>query len=696
MRFEFVYTYPIWFIPGCVIIGILYAYILYRKNHGLTELAPWIIKTLAVLRATVVSILCFLLFSPILRINTREIEKPVIIIVQDNSESIKSVKDSSFYKNEYPAKLEELSKALSENFELKRYAFDDQILDSFKVDFSGKETDISQALEKIADLYENRNVGSIILASDGIYNKGNNPQYINRTFNAPIYTIGLGDTTVRQDIFIQDVQQNQIAYLNNTFPINVVIQAQKLKGKSTSVKISRDGVVIGQETIQINSSSFIATFPFQIKADKVGIQRYQISINPIDGEFSLNNNIKDVFIEVIDSRQKVLLLASSPHPDVAAIRSSLESNQNYEVTAKLIEQFNESVKPYSLVILHQLPSQTNLSSKVSKELIEAQIPCWYIVGSSTLTGGLNTIQKLVQINGARGGTNDVYPTLNQSFALFNLSDELKAAIPRFGPLQVPIANYIAQPSAIALFKQKIGTVATNFPLFLFSADTEQKVALLAGEGIWRWRMQDFGEHGSHQLFDELISKTVQYLSVRNERKNLRVVHKNSYNENERIRFDAEVYNASYELVNAEDVSIEVTNDQGKKYQYTFSKTSNAYSLDAGMFRSGTYTYKAKTKVGNNEYTANGKFLVKPVTAELSSGLADHAMLKAMAAKSGGSFVLPSTMLSLSEKIKNRPDVKAVSHMESQMKELISFPWIFISILLLLSIEWFVRKRNGAY
>jgi hypothetical protein len=89
-------------------------------------------------------------------------------------------------------------------------------------------------------------------------------------------------------------------------------------------------------------------------------------------------------------------------------------------------------------------------------------------------------------------------------------------------------------------------------------------------------------------------------------------------------------------------------------------------------------------------------LVKPVTAELSSGLADHNMLQAMAAKSGGSFVLPSTMLSLSELIKNRPDVKSVSHVESKMKDLIRFPWIFVCILLLLSTEWFIRKRNGAY
>lgn len=696
MKFEFVYSYPIWFIPGCILIGILYSYVLYRKGHNLTEIAPWIVKSLAVLRATVVSILCFLLFSPILRLNSREVEKPVILLLQDNTESIKSVKDSVYFKNEYPKALEKLSGTLEESFELKRYSFDDNLLDSFRVDFTGKETDISQAVQKISDLYENRNVGAIILASDGIYNKGNNPLYLNRVLNAPFYTIGLGDTTIQRDVFVQDVQHNQLAYLNNTFPINVVVQAQKLQGKSSVLKIEREGVTVAEQVISIAESSFIQTYSFQLKADKTGIQRYKISIKPVEGEFTLANNVKDVFIEVIDSRQKVLILAAAPHPDVAAIRSSLESNQNYEVVVRLIDQFNESVKPFSLVILHQLPSQTNLSSRAIKEITEGNIPAWYILGASTFSGGLNTIQKLIQVNGARGGMNDVYPTLNGSFALFTISDELKSAISRFGPLQVPIANYVAQPSALALFKQKIGAVPTNFPLFVFSADVEQKIALLAGEGIWRWRMQDFAERGNHLLFDELISKTVQYLSVRNERKNLRVVHKNSYNENERIRFDAEVYNASYELVNKEDVSLELVNEQGKKYQYSFSKTSTAYTLDAGMFRAGNYTYTAKTKVGAAVYSASGQFLVKPVTAERNAGRADHSMLKTLALRNGGSFVLPANMQSLAELIKSRPDVKPVSHIESTMKELIRFPWIFALILLLLSIEWFIRKRNGAY
>ncbi|MEX1189354.1 MAG: hypothetical protein WED33_08855 [Bacteroidia bacterium] len=696
MNLELVYNYPVWYIPLCFIVGLAYAFFLYRKNHGIPETSKWFVRLLFALRATVVSILCFLLFAPLLRINTRELEKPIILFLQDNSESIASTRDSAFYRNEYPNLVEKLSSGFSDEFEFKRFAFDTELLDSFALDFKGKETDISLGLNRLYDLYENQNVGAVILSTDGIYNKGKTPLYLSRNLRAPIYTVALGDTAIQRDLLIKQVLQNQLAYLNNTFPINVAVQGQKLQGRSSKITIKRDNELIAEQQFTIDQDSYLSTFPFQIKADKVGIQKFRIAINPVEGEFTLNNNYKDIFIEVIDSRQKVLLLASNPHPDVAAIRQSLEANQNYEVVVGTPENFTSSVKGYSLIIFHQIPSITNTAGKIHQEALNEKIPLWYIAGASTLTGALNAQQKLMQINGGRGGMSDVFGNLNKSFALFTLSDELRNSIASFGPLQVPNGNYTISTSAIPLLTQRIGAVTTQYPLFVFSADPENKSALLAGEGLWRWRMQDFAERGNHMLFDELISKTVQYLSVRNERRNLRIIAKNSYNDNERIRFDAEVYNSSFELINSVDVNLEITGEDGNTYPYSFARTSTAYTLDLGLFRAGSYSYSAKAKVGEKEFTSSGRFIVKPITSERSSGQADHAMLNTLSERSGGEMISPSNMLSLLDIISKRSDVKPVSHVESKLIELVKFPWIFALLLFLLSLEWFLRKRSGSY
>lgn len=696
MSFELVYTYPVWFILLCFLVGLLYAFILYRKNYGFAEVAAWIVGLLFTLRALAITILCFLIFAPLLRLNSRELEKPIILFVQDNSESIDKNKDSSFYRNDYPKLLEELAEKLSEKFDFKQFSFSTELEDSFQLDFKGKETDISHALNTIYDLNENLNVGAVILASDGIYNKGTNPLYLNRNFNAPVYTVALGDTTLQKDILIKQVQHNQLAYLNNTFPVNVVIQANKLKGAQSRVTIKKGNETLAQQDITVTDDSYLNTFSFQLKASQVGIQKLNISVKRIDGEFTYNNNIKDVFIEVIDSRQKVLILAAAPHPDIAAIKQSLESNQNYEVKVSTSENLKESIKGYSLIILHQIPSISNGFSKYHQEALQADIPIWYIVGANTITGALNTQQKLLQINNAKGQMNDVYPFINKDFALFTLSDQLLGAIAQWGPLQIPYGSYTAQASSISLLYQRIGNVTTKYPLYTFSSDAEQKSAVLAGEGLWRWRLQNFADNGDHLLFDELISKTVQYLSVRNDRKNLRIISKNSYNDNERIRMDAEVYNSSYELINTVDVNLELQDEGGNKYPFSFARTTSAYTLDLGLLKAGSYTFKSSTQVGEDEYFAQGKFIIKEVTAERSSGRADHTLLNTFAIRTGGSMIQPRDLLNLDELLTNRNDVKPISHIETKLEELIKFSWIFVLILLLLSLEWFIRKRNGSY
>jgi hypothetical protein len=696
VNFELVFQYPSWFILLCLLAGFSYAFFLYRKNHGVPDASVWLIRLLFSLRFLAVSILFFLLFGPLLKMSSRELEKPIILFLQDNTESILSNADSTFIRSEFQSKIASLAEKLGDNYEFRSYSFEHELGDSLRLDFTGKETDISKALSDLSDRYENMNVGAVILATDGIYNKGSSPLYNRRLLNAPVYAVAMGDTSVKKDLLVAQLRHNQLAYLNNTFPVQVVVQANQLKGKKTKLSIRRGAESIVEQEILIGEDGFLQTFDFQIKASQTGIQRYSISLQGVEGESSTKNNFRDFFIEVIDSRQKVLILAAAPHPDVAAIRRSLEQNQNYEIIVKQAEGYNESVKPYSLVILHQLPSVSAMITPVVAEASASGVPIWYIVGASSLPGALNSQQKLIQINGSKGGMNDVFAVLNNSFALFTLSDELKNAFRKFVPLQIPYGNYTMQASAIPLFTQKIGTVSTQYPLFVFSSDPENKLAILAGEGIWRWRMQDYAEHGNHLLFDELISKVVQYLSVRNERKNLRVLARNSYNENERIRMDAEVYNASFELINQVDVNLVVKDEQGRAYPYSFARTSSAYSLDLGLFREGNYTYEARTKVGDKEFSASGKFLVKPVETEKNSARADHNMLRTLAIRTGGELIKPADLLTLADKINAREDVKPVSHIESTIKELIRYPWIFVLILLLLSIEWFIRKRSGGY
>ncbi len=696
MKFEFVYQYPAWFILICLACGVLYSWLLYRKNTAFKEQSIWLIRSLTALRFLSAFFISLLLFAPLLRLVSRTVEKPIIVLLHDNSASVKTPRDSAFLRSQWPSILDNLEKELAEKYEFKKYTFDKALNDSFELNYAGKETDLSAALREINTRFVNRNVGAIILASDGIFNKGTSPLYVPNDLRAPIYSIALGDTAIQRDVLIKQVNHNQLAYLNNTFPVEVSVDARKLGGKNSVLEIYKEGTLVESRPLNIAGNAYFVTESFRFNADKPGIIKMRAVVKPIGGEYTTANNQRDFFIEVLDARQKILILADAPHPDIAAIRFALQSNDNYEVIVSLAEKFNESLSPYSLIIAHQLPSNRNNAQKLIASIRAENKPVWYIAGSNTALQQLNAAQNVLQFNASRGGSNDAQAKMNKDFALFVLNEAWQGMVGNLDPLQVPNASISKSAQAAVLFTQRIGMVDTQYPLFAFGNDPQRKEAVFSGEGIWRWKTGIFARTKSHELFNDLISRVVQYLSVRAEKRNLRIGAKNSYAENESLLFEAEVYNASYELINTPDVQIELKNEAGKKFPFTFTRVGKAYRLDAGMFPAGEYSYSASTNVGGQTYRADGRFIVKPVIAETINTTADHGLLNTLSKRNRGKMVLPAQANQLIQLIAVNEEIKPVSHSETKVEEPIKLGWIFALIFLMLAAEWFIRRRSGAY
>lgn len=696
MNFSFYTEYPWWFSFFCILAGGIYAYVLYRREKNFDETPKWVRIVMPVLRFIAVTFIAFFLLSPLLKNISRTVEKPIIVFAQDNSESVRIGKDSSFYNKEYPQKVERLVAALADKYDTNNYSFGDRVSHALSFGFNEKQTDMASLFEEIETKFSNRNVGAVIIASDGLYNKGQNPLYSSRLNKYPIYTIALGDTSVRQDLILSKVLSNRIAYLGNKFPVEIQVMARQLSGKTSVCTVSKGNEVLFTQQVMISGNNFSASIPVQLEAKETGLQRYTIRLSQIAGEASTANNVKDIFIDVLDGRQKVLILADAPHPDVAAIKNALENNDNYEVTSVLAAAFNSSLAGYNLVILHQVPSSKNPIPKVLAEMDKAMLPVLYVVGSQSSLSAFNNAQRDLSIPASGGKLNDALPVISKDFSLFTLSEALRNYSSSFSPLQCPFGNYKINSSASVLFSQKIGLVETQQPLFLFAQTGERKEGIICGEGIWRWRLQDFSEHNSQNIFNELIDKTVQYLSAKIDKSFFKVISKNNFYENETVQFEAEVYNDSYELINDPEVNISITNTDSKKFPFTFNKTSNAYRLDAGLFPVGNYRYDAKVKVGAKMYSQHGEFSVAALQVETTNTIADHALLFSLAKKTGGEMVYPGRMDQLAERLNKREDIKPVSHSEKKLSDLISLKWIFFLILALLAIEWFMRKINGAY
>ncbi|MEZ4925064.1 MAG: hypothetical protein R3A50_02225 [Saprospiraceae bacterium] len=697
---DLTFQYPAWFLIFCALLGLGYALLLYYRDTTFKEQSKKLNIWLGILRWTTVTVLSALLLSPLLKSLLTETKKPVIVLAQDLSESVGSeLKDATL--ESYKQNWESLQNSLSDKYEVHALGFGGQVREGVDFAFEDKVTNFSELLRGVYDLYGGQNLGAVVIASDGVYNEGSNPAYSDVALSAPVYTVALGDTTPKKDLLLKRVFHNKIAYLGDKFTVQIDVAANNCTGQQSVITVSK---VSGDQVRQlqsipvtINGSDFFTTKEVQIEADEAGVSEYRISLAAIPGEASTQNNRKDILIDVLDARQKILILANSPHPDVSALKGTMESNKNYQVSVAYINDPGTDVTKFDFVVLHNLPSFTNDISALVKKMDDARIPRFFVAGLQTNYYTLSQLQGLVAMQSDGRQSDEVQGNVSDKFAAFSLDAKIAEELPNYNPMTSAFGNFSATTQAQVLLYKRIGKVNTDQPLLAVGEVNGIKTGLLLGEGLWKWRLFDFLQHQNHDMFDELIGKTVQYLSVKEDKRKFRVNQdKNIYNENEPLTFGAELYNDNYELTNAPDVSMSIRNSEGKEFPYTFNKLGKAYSLNAGILPVGAYNYTANTNFNGQALSFDGKFRVQPIQLELFETTANHAVLRALSQKFGGEMLYPADMNSLAEKIAANKTVKPLIYESTTTNPLINLKWIFAILAFLLAAEWFVRRYFGAY
>ncbi len=682
-----------WYVLLCIAIAGLGAFLLYRKDRNLAELSTLWKRVLAALRFLSLFFLAFLLLEPLLEYSKKKVEKPIIVLAHDNSESMVFANDSVVVKSQLEESYNSLKAKLSADYEVVSYSVGDKVSENPTFDFKDKQTNLSEFFTEIQNRYYNRNLGGIVLASDGIYNSGGNPVFeAKKLKNVPVFSIQVGDTTPQKDLLIEEISHNRLVYKGNKFPVVVTVKAEQLNGVKTNVVVSKNGRVLGKKPISVNNDLYLTQSSFELESEGTGLQKYDVRVETVNGEFTTTNNYKSFYVDVLESKQKILILANSPHPDINALKLGFQSNENYEVTTNLAQDFKDKIEEFSLVVLYNLPSQNEGLSLLK----DKEVPLLLVVGNQTNVNSFNALKKGVTINNSKGFT-EAQAYVNTDFSQFTISPGLVSFVNSFPPVQVPFTQkYSVSNSTETAIYQRIGPVKTKYPLLAFNKNGAYKTGMLLGEGIWRWRLQDYSNNGSSDLFNELIVQTAQYLVSKEDKSLFRVFRKTAYSENEKVQFEAEVYNKSYELVTTSDANMKIFNEQKEEFSYTFSKVGDSYKLNSGSLKPGSYTYVATSTSKGGKLTRTGEFSVEELKVEQNNTVANHQLLFNLSDVTGGEVLSISGLSSLDEKLKKQENLVDVIYQEKDVDDLINMKVIFFFILLLLGIEWFVRKRNGGY
>jgi hypothetical protein len=351
---------------------------------------------------------------------------------------------------------------------------------------------------------------------------------------------------------------------------------------------------------------------------------------------------------------------------------------------------------FNLVVLNQLPSSGISMADIINESRNSRVPLLFIVGNKTFLPQLNTLATGVEIDPMAGSPEEAQAIVNPAYGTFTLSENFREVVLRFPPLLVPFANYSLDPGFTPLLYQKVKNIETSKPLIATGTLNGRKTGYIFGEGIWRWRLYNYYFNQTHDEFNELVNQLVQYLALRENEDNFMIDFQPVYAEIDDIILKAEVYNDAFERITTEEVNIDIVNDAGEEFHFTFDVQGDNYSLNAGKLPVGNYSFESEVTIGNETYTETGSFAVTAVNLENVVTRANHRMLYQLASQSGGNFFLPGQANQLVDKIENSNQIKPVSYFQEMVNELLNLRWLFFVFLLLLSVEWFLRKYWGIY
>lgn len=687
---EFYFNSSYTFVLGLLslFLAAVISFVLYRKSKKNTPLSTNQIYFLSTLRFITVFLITFLFLDIAIQRITHLKVRPYLVIGIDNSESL------SPHKRKMLQLVDRLRDELSQ-YNPSVLVFDSETTTSDSINLKGKRSNYSSLLQTIDKSYIPSTLGGVIIVGDGIFNTGIDPAFAASETSYAIYTIGVGDTTIHTDAAIESVNVNTAAYLNENFPVEIDLGFTKASGQVTNLAISQTDKVLYTRAIRIQSDDFFQTENLTLKPAKEGINTYVARIETLNGETNLANNRYEFSVNVISEKQKILVLAHGPHPDLGAINEALKGINKYEIEILSSLPDNLDFTQYSLVIVHQLPDASSQSSKVILNLRDSRRPVLFIIGSKTSLPQFNNLQAGLQIQ-ANKSFEQVIPHINENFSLFRFSPAQMNELQSFPPLLTPFGDSSFEPELELFATQKIQAITTEQPLIAFGKLNGQKKGFILGEGLWRWRIHDYLNNQSHSVFDEFIRKSINYLVLKANEDNFNLFFKTKYAEDEDVIIQAELFNESFEPINSPDVEIRLTHESGQSYDAVFDRVNSQYQLNVGRLASGQYTFYAQTRLGEKDYAEKGSFSVNKIQIETVETEANFQVLTQMANKTGGKFYLPEQLDELINDLKSSRKLETIELKQEIYKQLLSMKWVFFVILFLLALEWFLRKYWGIY
>jgi len=715
----------LWLVIGLFILAILLAFLTYKRTYPPISKRK---KTLLLsLRIVALFSLFLILSEPILTIARRFIQKPVVAILVDTSKSMK-LKGTQLSRREELQNLlkDKAFEELSSRATLETYGFADTIfpfnLNQNFPDSLGKATSIGEATKSVEEKLKDKNLRGILILSDGANNLGEDPVFVAKSKDVPIYTYGIGEYIPPKDIAIERIVYHDIGYVNNKIPIRVDISQvgfDKLKIPVSIKKMSkgRGKETQAQENLTLSISGGTQTLDLAITPEEEGLHQYELTVPQQKEELVKENNRRLFSIKVLKSKIKVLVITGSLNWEYTFLKRALEKDKNIELKSlvygknkKIIwgrfPRGEKELGQFDILIFIDPP---NFIFAQHKNQINDFV--FRNGRSALLLLGKDFIESKAHMQAIPILPFDLEGARIRYFSA-NLSLELTAE-GRLHPITRLVENseenlkvWSELPPFLGV--ASLGSASTDaVTLATFRNPSNPKIILPGivvrnyGKGkmmastispFWRWDFLLWGIGKDNQSYQKLWNNSVRWLVTREDMDLINIfTNKKIYKSGEKINFSAKIFDQNYQKIKDASVLLKVKTEASADSEMLSLSldlmddyTGTLGSLSPGKYLFEGEVFRDETKIGSKA----GEFTVEEYSLEDADLNTDFDLLKKMAEVSGGKFYEKDQIENLVT------DLELAERQEERTKQiqLWNHPILLILFIGCLSAEWTIRKR----
>jgi hypothetical protein len=695
----------VYFFIGLILIV---AYSIYVYRFTLPPVSKFKKGILTLLRSLALILLLFIFFEPVLTLIKKQILTPSNYIFIDNSKSI-SIKDGTDRISNLSSVTEKLNSA-SINGEKYFYSFASDVHsinnDSLiKLNFSESSTDFSKIFSNINQI-EN-NIASITIISDGVITQGSTPIYSAEKIGVPVFTVGIGDSSKKNDIEIKNVINNEFIYSETPTTILATILNKGFAGKTTQISLYENSQLVEQKSVTLDQSG-VNSVSFDYTPKQSGENKLSILINSIQGESNSLNNQKVFYVNVLSNKINVLLIAGSPSSDLTFIKNALTSDNNLsvntltQITLGNFLEVNANAKLDSADIIYLLGFPTNSTSEdflnsLANKLENKSTPFFLLLSGDVDIRKLNKINNFLPVSVSLIDKN--YLSVQPDIQIAEIDNPIVqnnsgSEWNNLPPINQPIVTLSVKPESKVISKVKINNQPRNNPLVVSRNFGSKRSVVLIGKDIWKWKLQTANKNLN--LFDNFIISSTRWLNAPDDQKKVRIkTSKKIYSSGEVVEFSAQVYDESFNPVNEAEVKVKITVQIEKEEIVLNSIGAGLYEGTVSLNKNGDYNFSGSALLNNKSLGSdNGSFNIGDIDIEMTDTRMNFEFLNQLSNQTNGSFFLPTEINSLITKLNEINKTATKEKLSTSEIRLWSDEWLLIIVILLFALEWFLRKRSG--